>query len=198
MTDSKKAVGKSPAQGPLSTLLKSETVAWFLADRRRDRLAFALLATLIFAVAAAAIAYDRKVYREAGLARLGAIAVLKQQQLGDWLAERQGDVRVLRDNTDLARQYRHWRESGDTASRDRLFARLENLRGNKGYQSLSLLDEDGQPLWTSGNQAPRSDPGRQSAVLQAAAGDNPGPLLGGIEHDVMHFDFIARLAACRT
>ena len=140
------------------------------------RLPLALIAAVIFALTAAAINYDFARQQKTEAARLHTIADLKSEQIADWLAERQGDAKLLRSSRDLAENYRRWRERGDSVAREHVLSRLEQLRVSKMYQSVLLLDEQGAPLWNSDGGPLVIDPALRDAVRRAAAGQQASPL----------------------
>jgi PAS domain S-box-containing protein len=159
------------------------------------RLPLALVGVAIVGLTAAAINYDFSHQRETEAARLHTIADLKSRQIGDWLAERQGDARLLRSSRDLAEYYRRWRERGDSAARGHLLNRLEQLGAGKGYQSVLLLDEQGEPLWSSAGGPLAIDPALRDSVRRAAADQQANPLAPSRHVDGHHFlDLVTSLA----
>jgi PAS domain S-box-containing protein len=142
----------------------------------RWRTLFFPLATvtlLIVGVTAGALFNVFAQQREKEVVRLQAIADLKSQQIADWLKERRSDAHLLQSATFLGEGYRRWAESGDLKSRDQLFARLDAFRKNYTYRSVLLLNERGEPLWGSPQEADKSaappiDPSLRSAALQVA------------------------------
>jgi len=164
--------------------------------RRFRRLPLILAAAVIVALTAAVIAYDATRQQEKEVARLQAIADLKTRQIADWLGERRSDARLLQSSQPLAESYRRWRERGDGASRDLLFSRLEQFRVSKGYRSVLLLDEQGQPLWSSAAGALAVDPLQLSLAQQAVASKHEGQLAPYRDAgDRLHLEFVASLEA---
>ena len=163
---------------------------------RSLHLPLALAAVAIVALTAGAITHDLNRHKEKEAARLQTIADLKTRQIADWLKERQGDARFLQSSHALAETYHHWRERGDSTSRNQLFARLEQFRASKAYQSVLLLDEQGEPLWDSVDGIFTTDPKLRAAARQAVAAKQAGQLppyrdAGG--H--LYLDFAATLSA---
>ena len=118
-----------------------------LPGRPSLRLPLALAALFIAVVTAAVIAYDVSSIEDKKTSLLQTIADLKTQQLGDWLKERQSDADYLQGSQSLAEQYRSWRADGDTASREKMIARLEQFRTAKAYQNMLLLNAQGETVW---------------------------------------------------
>ena len=131
----------------------------------RFHLVLVVLAIVALTAGSIILTFQQQYAKEA--ARLDAIAELKTRQIADWLRERQNHARYLQTSTFLTEPYLRWRETGDTASRDRPQARLEEFREIHGLRSILLLDERGELLWDSAGGAPLIDPGLGAAARQA-------------------------------
>lgn len=157
-------------------------------------LPFALLAVVIAVLTGAAVAHTFKHQRETEVARLQAIAELKSREIGDWLRERQGDAAFVQTSTYFAEQYRGWRERGDPVSGGRLQTRLEQLRANRGFDAVTLLDSAGRRLWGTA-AAPRAPAPQLLETVRAAALDGKvrrvGPYHG--PEGQARLDFVAPL-----
>ncbi|MGE5621459.1 MAG: PAS domain S-box protein [Candidatus Bathyarchaeota archaeon] len=144
-----------------------------------------------------AIAIDNAVDTQEGkeLARLQAIADLKARQLTDWLEERYGEARFLRDSQYWGGICQDWRQDGSTASRDLLYHRLDEFRTQDGFRDVILLDEQGTPLWSAAGGSPAIDPALAAFAREAGRrGDvgHFGPYRDRDGH--LHLDFVAPLA----
>ena len=109
----------------------------------RLSLPFILLAAVIVALTGAGIVNTLINRGETEVARLQAIADLKTRQITDWLRERQGDADFIQTSGFFAEQYHHWQESGDPHTGELLQRRLEQLRKNRGFAAVTLLDPQG-------------------------------------------------------
>ncbi|QQS54954.1 MAG: PAS domain S-box protein [Candidatus Competibacteraceae bacterium] len=135
---------------------------------RASLIPLALLATLIVALTVAAIAYAVREEQEKEIARLHTIADLKAQQVADWFEERLRNARLIQTSESLADYYRRWRETGDTASRDRLFKRLIEFHKLGIFEAIVLLDEQARPLWHVGHVSIELDPTARAGFVRAA------------------------------
>jgi PAS domain S-box-containing protein len=162
----------------------------------RPSLPFVLLFAAILALTAVGISYTFIHQRDKEMARLQAIADLKTRQIADWLKERQGDAEFVQTSQFFAENYRRWREAGDLAGRDRLQAQLEQLRQNRGFTAVLLLDHRGERLWGSA-RAPREiapplrDAAKQSTADQQVRRVGPYRGMAG----TLRLDFVAPLTA---
>jgi two-component system sensor histidine kinase/response regulator len=111
-------------------------------------------------------------------ARLQAIAELQTRQIADWMKEREGDAKFLRDSQFFADLYdRGWRSGRDEASRERLRMRLDEFRGANGYAAVLLLDPRGERLLGS-SQASHEVAGELAAAARRAAQDRKYRIIG--------------------
>ncbi|HJW25631.1 MAG TPA: PAS domain S-box protein [Rhodocyclaceae bacterium] len=165
------------------------------ASRRHLLLPLFLLVAAIAGLTA--IAIDSTVDTQEGkeLARLQAIADLKARQLTDWLEERYGEARFLRDSQYWGGIWRHWRQDGSTASRDLLLHRLDEFRSQDGFRDVILLDEDGSPLWSAAGGPPAVDPALAAFARKAGRRAEVGHFGPYRDRDGrLHLDFVAPLA----
>ena len=112
-------------------------------------LSLLVLVPLILGLTIAAISRTIAEARETQIARLQTIADLKAQQVADWFEERIRNARIIHTSEAMAAFYQRWRETGDTQSRDRLFKRLNEFANLGAFDAVTLLDEQGQFLWSS-------------------------------------------------
>ncbi len=159
-------------------------------------LSLALLAALITALTAVGIAYTLQQEKTKEVARFQAIADIKTQQIADWLRERRGNARFIQTSRYYADAYRHWRDTGDTASRDLLKSGLNQFRESGAFQSVLLLDEQGEPLLDTTGGPLAIDPALRAAARQAAVDHQVrqfGPYLDDAGRP--RLDFVAALPA---
>ncbi len=114
----------------------------------------AVLVTVV--LTAAGIAYNVGQHRRDELTRLSAVAELKSQQLLVWLSEREIDANLVAAGAEAAALVQRWQVQGDLRSRDLLLVRLGRLQAQTRFETLTLLDERGELLWTTraGDAAP--------------------------------------------
>lgn len=129
-----------------------------------------IVLSLVIVTLTASIAYHAVTRQhDEELLHLRTIAALKSQQLADWLRERRGDAEFVRSSAFFAERYRHWLEDGNTASGQQLHSRLELFRRSQAYDSVLLLDADGQVRWHSVGRPGATTPALLQAAGQAAA-----------------------------
>jgi len=80
--------------------------------------------------------------------RLLAVSRLQATQIGQWLADNRRKADFASSSQLYADLFQAWQTRGDTASRDRLLARLSELRRAHGHQRVLLVDAQGQVLLT--------------------------------------------------
>lgn len=162
----------------------------------RSILPLALPIIVVLALTAGGIAHTFTSQRDKEVSRLQAIADLKARQISDWLAERRGDAEFAQSSQFFADNYRRWREAGELAAGGKLKARLEQLRQNRGFAAVSLLDGQGELLWGS-TQAPLDVAPLLRETARQAAADlqvrRAGPYSG--PRGAPRLDFIAPLTA---
>ncbi len=110
----------------------------------RPLLTFIVLAAVIAALSTIAIRSNFRQHEAREVVRLKTISDLKTQQIGDWLKERHGTASILSTSPYLAENYQRWQAHRDSASRDRLQARMNQFLQDYGVSSISLLDEHGE------------------------------------------------------
>ena len=161
---------------------------------RIGRLAFLLcvVAAAILLLTAVGIAYSVSQHKAKEVARLQAIAELKTQQVSSWLQERERNARFLQSSTFMSGLYEDWRAHADSASGDRLKARLDEYRKLNGFDSALLFSEKGELLLDSGGAVALPEPPVLAAVGQARA--NNRVVLAGPSRDShgrLWLDFMA-------
>lgn len=149
----------------------------------------------IAGVTAIAITHNFSHQRQVEEARLQAIADLKVRQIGDWLRERQGDAEFVQSSAYFAEQYALWVNEGRGQAGQRLQARLEQLRRNRGFGAVSVLDPAGRRRWGSSRAPHEVAPALAEAVAQSRDGRvrRVGPYLGAAGQ--VRLDFVAPLTA---
>ncbi len=141
-------------------------------EQTRHRSYWLALVFIVIAIVGMTVAGIVNVFnqdKEKEAVRLQAIADLKTYEIVDWLKERQGDAEFAKTSLYFAVNYRRWRENGDTASRDKLLTRLEQLRQNRGFAAIMLLNDRGERIWGSARASLQIDPVLRDAARQAAA-----------------------------
>jgi PAS domain S-box-containing protein len=108
----------------------------------------ALMTVAILGLTVAGIAATHTQQRGEKVARLQAIADLKSRQIADQLRERQGDAEYVSHSQAFAHSYLRWRDARDPVSRNQLRARLDELRENRKFSAVMLLDAQGERLWS--------------------------------------------------
>ncbi len=136
-------------------------------NRLRPTLPFALLSAVMLALVALSIGHTFNAQRDKEVARLQAIADFKAQQITGWIRERHEDAKFVQMSTFFAEQYRRWREAGDPASGVLLQTRLEQFRESQGFDAVTLLDPEGERLWSSADAPLEIAPPLQQAARQA-------------------------------
>lgn len=158
-------------------------------------LPFLLLAAALFALTVAAISHTYGYQRDKSVARLQAIADLKGRQIADWLKERQQDAEFVRSSRYLAENYLRWQISKAQPDGDDLKDRLEQLRQNRGYAAVTVLDAQGRRLWSSARGPHDIAPALRGAISSQRATrqvQRVGPYRGMRGNP--HLDFVAPLA----
>ncbi|STQ89556.1 PAS domain-containing protein [Iodobacter fluviatilis] len=124
---------------------------------------FSVLAAFILIFSVASIIYRVNTAEEIHEARMQAIVDLKMRQISDWLKEREGDAALLQTSDINAALYQHWHT--DPGKKTLLLQRLEQFNKIKGFQASSLLDSEGNLLWSSAQLPPH--PALQITLQQA-------------------------------
>ncbi|MBS1188858.1 MAG: cph2 [Rhodocyclaceae bacterium] len=86
---------------------------------------------------------EARYLRQGEYDELQALSHFKAAEIGDWLAERRWDVRLIFGSSFSRQDVRSWLERGDPLAEARLKARLESLLVNPNYVSVELLDREG-------------------------------------------------------
>jgi PAS domain S-box-containing protein len=164
-----------PASGPEEVPGRDADRAAEVADRRGSLnllIVFSMLAAAIVLAGGGAVAYTLQKQRGDTIAQLKAIAGLKAGQIGTWLGERRRDAEVVRGGAVFGTHIRQWRETRDSALRDRILTQMEDYRRILGYRSVMLLDGDGNQLLAAGRGVglPVAEPLRQAARRATEAG----------------------------
>ncbi|MEY2632256.1 MAG: hypothetical protein RIR00_910 [Pseudomonadota bacterium] len=149
------------------------------------------LAVLVLVGVAGSYSFGRQHDKQTAVLR--AMAELKAGQVGDWLRERQADAEFIQSSSFVAELYRQW-QAGDAGSGERLRARLEQFRQNRGFSGSMLVDANQKVLWHDGLNL---EPGlRLRAALAESLRDGRtrrvGPYLD--QQGAMHLDVLAPLA----
>jgi PAS domain S-box-containing protein len=98
---------------------------------------------------------------------LGVTAKLKTEQIERWLREREGDGLVLAQSENLQLRLRELLATPADPEQQRIMlSRLEPLRTHYGYDTVLLLDRDGNELLASGGHR-QIGPGLQRAIEAA-------------------------------
>jgi PAS domain S-box-containing protein len=163
---------------------------------RGPLLTFLALAAVIAALSTIAIKLNYRQHEAKESDRLKTIADLKTQQIGDWLKERHGTASILSTSPYFAENYQRWRAHGDSASRDRLQARLSQFLQDYGVSAIRLLDENGElKLGTSGG--PHGIPRIVANAVRQASSDHKVALISPYRDATgqLHLDFIAPMVA---
>ncbi len=103
-------------------------------------------ACLIIAVAAALIWQSRERRIELESARLEAVAALRAQSVGDWVAAREAQFRFLGRTPLWPQLLQQLLEQGDISARDKLRERTQEYAKGHGFSDVLLLDLAGQPV----------------------------------------------------
>lgn len=115
----------------------------------RPYLTGALLVVSIGVSTAAAAYLMLQNYEEEEVIRLQAIADLRAHQVADRLLSLRHNADHIFGENPLVDLFRRWR-NGDTASGKTLQGHLEQYVQKTGFDALSLLDAQEEPLWRSG------------------------------------------------
>jgi len=162
---------------------------------RNYALPMLILVLAIGGLTALAGLYTWRQARQSEIARLEAVADGKARELAGWLHERQGNVALLRNSTDLSELFVRWREQGSAAAGEALQSRLAEFSAHYGFVGVSLVGTDGQTLWRSNTAIDTSSPVAQAlqASLQSGHSDLVGPYRDAQQH--LRLAFIAPLPA---
>lgn len=135
----------------------------------RATLPFVLLALLSVALTAAELSHSFSHHRNKAIAQLQTVADLKSEQLGGWLRERWSDAEFVQSSVFFASSYQRWLKDGDRVSQSHLLTRLEQLRQNRGFSGVVLLDSLGKRIWGTGQEPAELAGPLQKVIRQAMA-----------------------------
>ncbi len=156
-----------------------------------------LIAVSITALTAGGIINTVINEKEKEITKLQAIADLKTRSISNWFGERHGDIRLVRTHRSWLEFFRGWQDKGDVSDRDQLLKRLNELRESKSYRAALLLDESGNPLWSSEEGSSFNiEPVLSAAARRAAAENQPvhiGPYFDSAGR--LNLDFMTPLIA---
>ena len=159
-------------------------------------LPLAIVALLVAGVVAAWAAHVARDREADYWAMLDAVAVLKSQQLAEWLHERRRSATIIATSEFLPGLYAEWRDGGDLAARNRLVQRLEELAATGRFSAVLLLDSAGTRLWHSpgaGEHVSVEASARYLGEARPGAVGLAGPYLD--DAGEIHLDFVAGLFA---
>lgn len=167
-------------------------------DGRGMFYAIAGLFALVFAsLGGAGVLYTGDTHRAAAEKQLQSIAQLKVGQLEIWLNERFSDAQLVRTSPLFSETLSRWRRSGAPADRERLVARLEDVRGAYRYRDVLVCDAQGEVLLQAITPAHAPGDELQDTVRRAlASGKTLMTDLFRMEHpspEHAHLDFVAPL-----
>lgn len=174
------------------------------AEEKRTLALFLLTAVLIVSglggLAFQAYARLKDQLRLDAQAQLAAIADLRVIDLEAWRAERLADAQVLSENPALAELIEAAvREPADAQATERLRAWMDSLHRAYGYETVLLLDTEGQGLLTEPADAAAMDPHLVQDAVQALAAGQPEML--DIHRDTdgsIHLDLVAPVSSPDT
>ncbi len=155
-----------------------------------------LFAIAIVALTGGGISQTMIQNKDKEIAKLQTIVDFKSKQIEDWLEERNDDTRSVQTNVYWAQLYRRWRDEGDAESRALLQWRLNQFRKYNSFQSVVLLDEQFEPVWSTEDEFLTVNPILRDAVRQKPP-ENGIMLLGPYRDPTghPHLDFITSLPA---
>lgn len=139
---------------------------------------FALSAAIV-GFTLAALRYDYQEEFTHQRAQLEAVADLRAQQVGEWLADRLAQARFARSSVLWASLYKRWRETGDVVARDQLLARLREMRVAFGDLGAAVVDEQGNVVLAEDGVEITTPPALREAARRALAS-------GDVEHTGFH------------
>ncbi len=127
-----------------------------------------LLALLIYLLNAPALERE-------GLARLQGLAKVQAIHIESWLGERNSDAEVLHHNHTLSDIVHKLQRTGSDKSRTIVSDYLQQIQENYGYETIILLDKDGNPMLTLGEHT--TIPSQTMTLIDEARSD------GKVKHD---------------
>ena|GEM_PF-1737165 len=144
------------------------------------------LALLVPALAIVVIYLDYRQAEHEAYTNLEAIAELKAIQVENWLTEREGDAKVAMTYAGLIERVANWQRSippssrvarrvfpagqSDANEREYIRSRLQTLSETYHYAAIHLVDKQGQPLFTVGEDVTVSPTTRGLLPIAFASG----------------------------
>jgi PAS domain S-box-containing protein len=119
---------------------------------------------------------------------LRAHAQAATQSFTDWRTAQLADARAMRDSRHYATLLAQWQRQGAGATAAPLTDRLAELRDLRGWRDATLLDAQGQVLWSTAPIAPRLAPGLSEPAqraIRSAEVQMAGPLLDANERQTL-------------
>ena len=128
-------------------------------------------AILILGGAAALVWQTRERRIDLESVRLEAVAALRAQSVGDWVAEREAQFRFLGRTPLWPQLLQQWSDQGDNDARDKLRERTSDYAKSHGFIDVLILDGAGRPLPLQDGPAQASTaPLREAAARMLASG----------------------------
>ncbi len=164
------------------------------AGLRSMRVPLAFFTLVITVITVFAVVHDYKQDREKEITRIRAIAMLKREQILDWMSERYANARFVNTNRYWSELYQRWRDRGDAASLTVLQGSLDDFGRVNGFDSVLLLNDDGAPIWASA-AASLDMPSVLRGATRTSDSKNDIRHVGPYRDEVgrIHLDFIAQL-----
>ncbi|ACB34855.1 multi-sensor hybrid histidine kinase [Leptothrix cholodnii SP-6] len=113
------------------------------------------------------LSYEQQKQREG--ARIEAIAQLRADQISALLQDKKKDSAFVVNSAFFADLHTRWKDGGDAAAGVLLKRRLGEYRESNGFQSVLLLNDQFEPLITSGVHADTTSAALQQTVQRAFA-----------------------------
>ena len=155
-----------------------------------------LLVVAMVALVAAGVLREYASQRALKVAQLQTIADLKAQQVTDWLAERHREAEFIATSSHYPELYRDWSQAGNAAAGQVLQSRLRKFLQARGFNEVSLLDQDGRTLWSTHAAPMAPSPDLLAAVRKAADTRHVVRADPHIQPDARpHLDFVVPLGA---
>ena len=136
--------------------------------RPRRHALYLLAAAAVLVLTVLALADAKQIHDRHRLELMLTQARISARALSDWMRERMADAYTYRSSTVYAAMYETGRGAlaqGDAAP---LSARLLELQQLKGWRRVSLIDEKGEPLWSSADPGSVPSADQHEAIRRAA------------------------------
>ena len=114
-------------------------------------LVFAVLAGVILILGLGLVAHTATKQRGTEIERLQAIADLKVGQVIAWIAERDSDAQMIRNDDSLINAYKEWNRTGSPIARRHVEERLYVHKKAADYLEIALIGPDGEQVSTNIN-----------------------------------------------